>query len=798
MIYIIQDKEFIEELLIDVNKEYKNAIKINIFCYKDIEEYICDGIINNKAKKELINIYTFNCKIKIDSYKKIFGVEEFYKFKDFFKSIVKFNYEQYEASILAGDFNLLINAGAGTGKTTTAVESVINILLSNKANPDEILMMTFTNNSTEDMYKKIYGELQKRYVLTYNERCLYLLENIKELKICTIHTYLKSIIEQIGFVYGYSKEVNFGVSIDKLKNFIDSQVDFRFENRSINHDDYKMYDRDLKDIIYKFVMNGNLNISNIEDYLIYNEEKDQKYIKNINDIIIDVCKKVDTDFMQDLILDDKILLKDLEYRLSNILKYDFKFKNTIKNYKYMFIDECQDTSKYQFEVISTIAGIINSKIFAVGDNMQAIYRFRSADPKSMKRFENNTDKFIKLIKNYRTDKSILNPINKAFQNIESDYHSLVAMKENNSNGLHVKKYKYEEEKFSIIKDIISYENKNIIELRKKDNKFNDRNRIAILTRTNKDAEIIYNKLNEKNVKCTLANGGELFRTKSSKDLLALIRCILYKNNYVAKLQLLNSEYISSNLNITGTELLSQYDYKLIIDDFVESIINKFDVCYKCILKDKCKKNCEKFINQSKKTVFSILTDLIMEIEITTKLSEIYKKNMLLVIEELMKNNCISTLTDMERFLDLQLNSSNDIKSYEERTNSDEIIISTFHSSKGLEFDTVIVLTDYDYLKNLGQKSEILIGIENQKIGGSINEYIEVSKIGMLYKNKNNMFNNFYYEELCNLEKSKLNKDEINLLYVALTRAMNKLYVLCPKDIHSNTHASILKDAEFID
>lgn len=797
MIYIIEDEKNIENICNEIKDEYKKSMKIYLFCHKDIVGIIEGNIIKNDKVKELINIYIYNVKLGINGYEKIFNEDLLSKRENFLCEFKEFNYKQYEATLLARDYNLLINAGAGTGKTTTAVEAVLNILLDKKANPDEVLMMTFTNTSTDDMYKKIYNELQKRYLLTYNERCLYLIENINKIRICTIHNYLKSVIEQVGFIDGYSKNVTFGVSMEKLKQFIDTQVDYRFEGRKINYDDYKMYDRELKELIYKIITDSNINMSSIEDYMIYDYDKDEEFIKNVNDILVDTCNQVNKKFMENLIADDKILLNDLEYRLKNILKYNFKFNKILKNYKYIFIDECQDTSLHQFEVIFNIVSIINSKIFAVGDTMQAIYRFRSADPKSMNRFEKKTDKFIKLTKNYRTDESILNPINKAFKKLDKNYNILEPMKASNEEGIVIEKYSNEANKIDNIVKIINNNEVRIENLRAKNENDNDKNRIAILTRTNKEAEAIYNKLRDYDIKCTLASGGELFKTKAAKDLLALVRAILYKNSYVAKVQLMNSDYIKSKLDIKSNELLTEYDYKMIIDEYTKGIINKFDICYKCPEKKICTINCEERKVQNQKTVFSIMTDLIGEIEVRDEESKVYKENILIVLEELIKNNCISTLSDMEQFLDMQLTSNNGVKSSEERNNTDKVIISTFHSTKGLEFDTVIVLTDYDYLKTLGTRTEILIGSDNVKLSSYIENDIEVKKIGLHFKNKKTSFNNFYYTELNDLEKSKIYKDEVNLLYVALTRSMNKLYILHPNKIKQNTHASILKDGGFL-
>lgn len=797
MIYIVENIAELEGLKRDIICEYEKAIKLHVFYYKDLTEEIEKyGIKAN----HLIRLYSYNNQQSIQGYEKIEEETELSRWEEFLKSVSDFNFEQYKAIMLADRYDLLVDAAAGTGKTTTIVETVLNTLLKNEANPNEILMMTFTNNSTDDMYKKIYNELEKRYMLTFNSRCLYLIENIKELKICTIHNYFKTVIEQIGFIDGFSQNVKFGVARDKIKQYIEKQVDMRFENAPFNYRDYGIYDLELKDLIYKIVTDGNINISSIEDYVIYSDndnDEQNNTIKKIIDIVIPICKNINKELIKELIEDDRILLTDLEYRLNNMLKYNFKFNTILTQYKYMFIDECQDTSIYQFKVIKTIKNIINSKVFAVGDSMQAIYRFRSADPNSMNNFTEITDQTIWLRKNYRTEESILKKINSIFGNLDEKFNNLESVKKSGDNRIEKKKANNEELKLNSIEEIIKSNIDRVRVERKKDEKNNHKNRIAILARTNGAAVNLYEKLRERGIHCTLSKGGELFKGKAAKDLLALIRAVLYNENDVAKVQLLNTPYIRLKVDVTAINFLKIYNYKAIIHDYTKEIIKKFNVCYDCSEKNKCKSNCNRLKEQNKKTKISILTDIIYEIKASTEKENDYKSNLLLILEELIKNGCTSTLVDIEQFLDRQIISNNDIKSIEERKANDEVIISTFHATKGLEFDTVILLTDYDYMYKFGERTELLLGEEKVYESPYIHKDVNVNTLGINYVGKKKNVTNYFYTKLLKEEAKKIRKDEINLLYVAFTRAMNKLYVLFPGKIRENTHAELLKKSGYL-
>lgn len=754
-----------------INNEEFNA-KFETEFYKAKQIHIIFNEVNKDKVNDLVNKYDVN-NILIKRYKVDEDINEFRiiynelseEDKIYLKKVTSFNLEQYEANTLAKNNKLLINAGAGTGKTTTVVETVLNLLLDGDVQLNEILLTTFTNNSTDDMYKKIYNKLKERWKLTKNTRCLHLLENINDLKICTLHKYLNAVLADIGGIEGYSNNVSMISAKDKIRQYIYNLINERFEIEEFDLEDFGIYSKIINDIILAVVNNEKIDISKIESYRYRNIKNDNK-IENLVSLVEYICSKITIDFIKELTSEDQVLMGNMNYKLNDLLSYNYDFSKKLTKYKYIFVDECQDTSKDQFEVLNKVIDIIDSKVFAVGDNMQSIYRFRNADPKSMEYFNEIINKNISLKNNYRTTKNIMEDINKTFEIIEGKkYQSLTPKKKEDklqSESIKICRYTGEG-KYSEILNVIKQELKNIEKLRTEHkNKKNDNDRIAILVRNNYEAKQIYNKLREQGIEdCVLEKGGSLFRTDAARDLLALVRCILYPNSIVHKVQMIQTPYCKFKVNINTNDFIAKYNID-IIDEMLSDIYGKV-----------------KQINNQ--TAFSILTDILYYIEYENK---DYKDNLLLIIDELINNGAISTFSDIERFLELQLNHNEDTKSCEEKNSNSKIIISTFHSTKGLEFETVIlVASEMEYIRPFSDRSkeryDILVNDNEMAIA------YKHSKDNYIIKTNN-------YNSMFKTEKEQIRKDEINLLYVALTRCINKLFIVSPKIIKENTHSKLLE------
>ncbi len=275
--------------------------------------------------------------------------------------------------------NTLVIAGAGSGKTYTIINKINYLIENNIYKEDEILVISFTNESVNDIKRKInYSNID---VKTFHKLSLDLLKK-PNLSI-TPANYLNYIINEYINSYGkYHYLTN-----KRIKRILR-------ETNLLN----------LQKLISTFI---NLYKSNYENvsYLFDLYQKSHFITKDYLKIILDIYTIYQNELTSSLMVD----FNDMIINATNNIK-----NNTIKTkYRYIIIDEFQDTSLIRFNLIYSILKQNNGKLFAVGDDYQSIYRFNGC----------NLDVFLNLKKylpdlniitldyNYRNNQSLINTAN---------------------------------------------------------------------------------------------------------------------------------------------------------------------------------------------------------------------------------------------------------------------------------------------------------------------------------------------------------------------------------------------------
>ena len=274
--------------------------------------------------------------------------------------------------------NTLVVAGAGSGKTFTIVNKIKYLLDNNIYKENELLVISFTNESVNDLKRKIDYDLD---IMTFHKLAITLINN-PDMKISNEY-YLKFIINEYFNSYGkYNKKQNKLIKrilqemdIDNLKKLI-----FTFIN---------LYKSNYNDINYLLNLFQKSHFINkiyfkiiLEIYHIYNQEIESSNLYDFNDMI-------------------KIATNNIN---NNIIK---------TNYKYIIIDEFQDTSLNRFKLIDAIMKQNNAKIFVVGDDYQSIYRFSGCNLDIFLNFNKLVSNLniINLDYNYRNPKEIIDVAN---------------------------------------------------------------------------------------------------------------------------------------------------------------------------------------------------------------------------------------------------------------------------------------------------------------------------------------------------------------------------------------------------
>ncbi|MCC6323620.1 UvrD-helicase domain-containing protein [Candidatus Nomurabacteria bacterium] len=290
------------------------------------------------------------------------------------------NAMQQEA-VLYTDGPLLIVAGAGAGKTKTLTYRILHLIRSG-VNPNEILAVTFTNKAAKEMRDRVTSLLSDRkydsspFVSTFHSLGVNIIRENAHLLGLTRHFTIADDSDTTGYIKEALKELD-----------LDPK---QFEPRKIK----SIISRSKGDFISR-----------------------EQFIENIRggfqEVVAKVWEKYDMSLKKEGALDfDDLLLKSVQ-----VLKENLEIRHQYhKRYKYVMIDEYQDTNEVQYELVKLLVGE-NKNICVVGDTDQNIYSWRGANIKNMLHFEKDypDTKIVMLEQNYRSTKTILEAANEVIK-----------------------------------------------------------------------------------------------------------------------------------------------------------------------------------------------------------------------------------------------------------------------------------------------------------------------------------------------------------------------------------------------
>lgn len=385
---------------------------------------------------------------------------------------------------------LLILAGAGSGKTRVLTHRIAYLISEYRVNPWNILALTFTNKAAGEMRERVDKIVsgknpQDVWVSTFHSMCVRI---------------LRRYIEAIGYTRSFT-----------IYDSDDQKTLMREVIKYLNLDPKKYKERAFLSVI-----------SSAKDELITPE---QYALKAMGDYNKELYSHVYTEYQKRLkdanALDfDDLITKTVELFKNNpdILSY---YQN---RFKYIMVDEYQDTNTAQFKLIHLLAntkdedGLILHNLCVVGDDDQSIYKFRGANIYNILNFEQAypETRVIKLEENYRSTKNILNAANAVIHNntVRKDK-SLWTQKEK-GDLIYFNRFANEYEEASEIADAISYAVSSGQALYKD---------FAILYRTNAQSRIFEEKLVTSNIPYKIVGAINFYQRKEIKDMLAYLRTI---------------------------------------------------------------------------------------------------------------------------------------------------------------------------------------------------------------------------------------------------------------------------------
>lgn len=331
----------------------------------------------NKYIKILILIQNYYKNRKVKKYNKKFIKNELIASNVLLNNINGYSLDYNQRlSIIDNAENILVIAGAGSGKTLTIVGKIRYLIERLGINREEILCISFTNDSVNSLKKALIKNYNYNIdVFTFHKLAFNIIRNNnKNIKLARLDT-LEYVIDE--FFYSNMK------GLDILKN----------ENK----DNYEQ----LKLLIITFInlfKSKNYTIDKFDNFF-------KKYRKKEEYVLLKIIKHIYIEYQIELESKCEVDFNDMINKAVEIVKDN----GYIKKYRYIIIDEYQDTSYTKYELIKNLKDTTNAKLFAVGDDFQSIYRFTGCDLSLFLRFNKlyGSSKIIKINNTYRNSKELI-------------------------------------------------------------------------------------------------------------------------------------------------------------------------------------------------------------------------------------------------------------------------------------------------------------------------------------------------------------------------------------------------------
>ena len=551
-------------------------------------------------------------------------------------NIDNLNPKQKEA-VLHKDGPMLVLAGAGSGKTKV-LTSRIAYLIDNGVSPANILAITFTNKAAHEMKERVIN------LVGYDANYI---------QISTFHSLGLKIIKENYEFLGYDK------------NFIILDSD------------------DTLTIVKKLMKELNMNpkfynakqirnkISSAKNELITPEKfKKIEFDTQVVTLYKKYCQKLKQGNSVDF--DDLLILPIKLFEISpNILE------SYQERYKYLLIDEYQDTNEAQY-VFSKMLAAKYRNIFVVGDNDQAIYAFRGANFKNILNFEKDYPdcKTILLEENYRSTQTILNAANSVIKHNKKRKDK--NLWSNNDIGEKIKYIKTDDEKAE--GEFVTKEIKKLVNEKKVS--YDD---IAILYRTNAQSRSIEEAMLKANIPYKIIGSFYFYNRKEIKDLLCYLRLINNPKDDVSLMRVINVPKRGIG-NVTIGHITDAAEQNNI--SMFEAITSGKELAFKQIIEN-LQKTCQ---NLS-------LTEMVEEVLEKSGMKEELTKEKTLENEIRLENlEEFKSITknyeeefgeiSLDDFLN-EISLVSDVTEHTDGTN--KVSLMTTHAVKGLEFDYVFII-----------------------------------------------------------------------------------------------------------
>ena len=552
---------------------------------------------------------------------------------------------------------VLILAGAGSGKTRVLTTRIGHLIEDKGVQPANILAITFTNKAANEMRERVEETLESdasdMWISTFHSCCVRI---------------LRKDINRIGYnrsfvIYDSADQVTLVKDCLKELNLIDKVFDPKMIISTISGAKDKLYDPKQFKAMH---MNDN-RMSKIADvYALYQDRLKRNSALDFDDLI---------------------------FKTVELLKSDKEVLDYYRNrFKYIMVDEYQDTSKAQYELIKILAKE-HQNICVVGDDDQSIYGWRGADIRNILEFEKDYDDVhvVKLEQNYRSTQIILDAANTVISNNIERKRKRLWSEKKDGELIKIQVAQDEIEESDFVADMIAKIS------REQNRSYKD---FAVLYRANAQSRSVEDALNRSQIPYNIYGGTKFYERKEIKDLIAYLRVIQNPQDDISIKRIINVPRRGIGLRTIEkiedrASLKQESIYSVLIDIETNSEIST-----------KARNSISEFVDNVIGTlrtmrevypVSKLIEKVIESIDYYGYIDELYKgdkeeaeerkdnvKEFISVAMEFEQN---SEEKDLETFLTgVALTSESS-----EEEEIDKVSLMTIHTSKGLEFPVVFIV-----------------------------------------------------------------------------------------------------------
>lgn len=554
-------------------------------------------------------------------------------------NIESLNKQQKEA-ILTTEGPLLVIAGAGSGKTKVLTTKVAYLIKEKGINPFNILAITFTNKAANEMKERVKNILgdESQYI-----------------QISTFHSFGLSIIKKHYEKLGLKSNFTIIDSDDSLSTIKRILKELNYDPKFFNP---------------KTIRN---KISSAKNEIMSPDELD----KYSNSVIDEVTVKVYREYQNKLKINNSVDFDDLlMYPIILFRENKEILEYYQERFKYILIDEYQDTNKVQYELTKLLSKKHNN-ICVVGDPDQSIYGFRGSNYKNILNFERDykNSKVILLEQNYRSTKTILNVSNSIIKNNKKRKEKELWTENQEGSKIIYKRANDEKEEASFVAQKV----RQLIESNQ------SLDEIAVLYRTNAQSRTIEEAFLKENIPYKVVGSFYFYNRKEIKDLICYLKLIYNTNDDISLERIINVPKRGIGLKTleTLTSLARQQNISLF-----DAIEKGKELEFKNLILNIKEKQVELSLTELVDLILE-LSGIKRELEIEDTIESKSRLENLEEFKSITKNfEDRYGIISLEEFLD-EISLVSDMT--ENKNEKNVVTLMTVHSAKGLEFDNVFVI-----------------------------------------------------------------------------------------------------------